>query len=195
MSLSVSLHSPRHVRASEWRVLATTRSRAPAPAANLLVREEIAGQGGQPDDGDAGESGSDDGGSQSSGGSKSSGGSNQGGDSAGGTGGGPAPECEAGDERTGETVCGINGRGHVFEECVDGAFQESTRCDDPDECVDDEEKWGDLCTGGTDLLTCTSGSWVAECVDAWVVTLGTLQQRRREGLRSRRGTGTATSWV
>ncbi len=111
-------------------------------------------------------------GSTSGGSSNSAGGTNQGGD-AGEAGGGPAPECEEGDERAGDTPCGLNDRGSLIEECSGEHWKESSRCEDPDECIDGEEKWGEVCDGGTALLTCLEGTWVTECVDAWRVTLGT----------------------
>jgi hypothetical protein len=125
-----------------------------------------------------GEAGSNDGqggdlGSGSGGSGNSGAGSNQGGDA--GEGGGPTPECEEGDARAGDTPCGVNGRGTLREECSGEHWQESSFCDDPDECVNAEEKWGNVCNGGTELITCLDGAWVAECVDAWRVTLGTVK--------------------
>jgi hypothetical protein len=125
-------------------------------------------------DGEGGEPSVGSGGSKSGGRGGSGGGGGKGGRS-GGAGGSPSPECEAGDERPGETSCGLNGRGRFIEECVDSHFRESARCDDPDECVDGEAKWGKLCDDGTERHTCVEGAWLVECVDAWRVTFGTTK--------------------
>ncbi len=96
------------------------------------------------------------GGSSSTGGSSGSGG---GPSSTGGTGGGSV-ECVTGDTRSGNTPCGLNGRGTFQDTCVIGHWSTSLTCNDDDECIDgDTVLESCLVASGTVTTTCVDGVW------------------------------------
>ncbi|MCO4746717.1 MAG: PD40 domain-containing protein [Proteobacteria bacterium] len=68
--------------------------------------------------------------------------------------------CDAGDTQVSDIACGLNDRGLVEQECVDGAWQDGT-CDDPDDCVDGDTD-SEACWDGAGTLSlgCEEGEMV-----------------------------------
>lgn len=72
-------------------------------------------------------------------------------------------ECTDGDSQAGSTACGLNGRGAYDQDCVDGFWEDSTTCVDPDECTDSDTDAVACWEGrGTVERACEQGAWVEQ---------------------------------
>jgi len=83
----------------------------------------------------------------------------------------PDPGCAGGTTQAGSTACGVNGRGTLTQDCIAGAWQDSSACADPDVCGDAETRDGTTPCGrngrGTLRQDCSAGAWqeTTACVD------------------------------
>ncbi|MFH1807650.1 MAG: hypothetical protein ABIJ09_02805 [Pseudomonadota bacterium] len=78
--------------------------------------------------------------------------------------------CGDSGSRVGTTGCGLNDRGHLIQDCVNGFWQDSALCDDPDVCVDGTVADGDLRCGFDGRMTrrCVLGHWQdTDTCSAW----------------------------
>ncbi len=121
-------------------------------------------------------------GSGGSGGSGSgSGQGGAGGDATPGTGGGGAGAaldgpCPEGAQESGNTPCGLNERGTLMRLCTEGDWRDTPYCVDPDECIDESQEWGDVCSEGKQgLKRCNAGTWENDCVEGWTITAGSSE--------------------
>ncbi len=78
---------------------------------------------------------------------------------------GPKTECEEGEQRETETVCGLNDEGVLVEACTDaGLFEITETCTGTDVCVNGESQEGATVCGlneeGVFMQDCTEGAWV-----------------------------------
>ena len=65
--------------------------------------------------------------------------------------------------RVGNTPCGLNARGMLEEECLDGEWSDTSVCVDPDECVDNSTGTDGpvcgVCGDGNEFQVCIAGVW------------------------------------
>ena len=78
-------------------------------------------------------------------------------------------DCVDGDRMNGTVPCGLNDRGVLVLECLDGLWEQTDQCDDPDVCKDDIiEQLSSGCgmnERGTGSRTCVAGQWENACDD------------------------------
>ncbi len=78
---------------------------------------------------------------------------------------GPKTDCEEGEQRETESVCGLNDEGVLVEACTDaGLFELTETCTGTDVCVNEEAQEGATTCGlneeGVFMQDCTEGAWV-----------------------------------